>query len=292
LFAAEQQDVVDGWSEMYAIFYPFNNNNSNNSNDVLCPITLGFALLENYLELRDHVIPMILYRMGWRSAKVTGMQTSLIIHHFLFLCAVSYTMYSKSVIYYSNMMNLWEGTAPISFMVWLAQARFKWQEKRVKAASSSAEVASLSEDSDAPVTNNNNNNAAADADDDDDEECVTIIDSSTPTTPRPDSPGSSSHISTAGTFVVEQEIDQPYLTSDKAVYRLMLIRIAVWILVRVVIDIVYIRSLWLNGLLPFGSQSRRLRFGNKIQLWLAASTFIFGLNPFWLHSFSRVKEES
>jgi hypothetical protein len=40
--------------------------------------------------------------------------------------------------------------------------------------------------------------------------------------------------------------------------------------------------LYTSGLLPFGRDTHRMSFGNKLQLWLAAPAFWFGLNPFWL----------
>jgi hypothetical protein len=82
------------------------------------------------------------------------------------------------------------------------------------------------------------------------------------------------------------QADLPYdrrLASRNAVFYLTIIRVVVWILCRTLLDIWTVYSIWYEGLFPFGHGSQNLTFGNKIQLWLAAPLFWFGLNPYWLY---------
>jgi hypothetical protein len=234
------------------------------SNDFAYPSTLGFALLENYIEIGHNLRE---YLFGHRAdtkvfeeevnlssrrtadilenvrrpstpvspAEVSHAPTilsyynpSLLVHHLAFLMVEFHTFRTRSVAYYCNMFKMYEATAPVSFLVWVAQRRKKWRDQMQKLKQGE------NKESDAKSS-------------------------------------------------VEKEKRKLILGCENTVLQLSILRIVVWLCCRTLFDVVMMRTMNRDGIFPWGRNAGRLSLGNRIQLWVAAPMFWFGLNPLWLH---------
>ena len=213
-------------------------------------------------------------------ATAANYNPSLLVHHLLFFLVEFHTFRSRTNAYYCNIFKIWEATAPVSFLVWVAQRRWKWRREQAAAAAAAAIVV---QDEDRALDR-------LDTDDDGihqgDTSCqvVAVSDDATGTTTTTNTTAAvASHSGGARPL-----LRLPFrLGSETSVLWLSVVRIGVWLVCRTLFDVYCIRSMHRAGIFPWGHQAGRLNLGNKIQLWLAAPIFWFGLNPLWLHGMLR-----